>query len=134
MFTGMPQSAFAGIGCTNGIVIDNDIVPGTLGWFQVGVRDAGDTNCGFVTAEIADSSLITEDVIFDWFNYIEDDENVFRLGDTTTSGPSLTGDDEVTSSGRFLGSNGNMIEWTAVSSIPPGAIVMDIVINKFLKS
>jgi len=123
MFTGMPQSAFAGIGCTNGIVIDNDIVPGTLGWFQVGVRDAGDTNCGFVTAEIADSSLLTNDVILDWLNYIETVDGVFLLRDSTTSAASLTGDDEVTSSGRFLGSNNNMIEWTAVSSIPSGATV-----------
>ena len=133
MFAGVPQNAFAGIevdDCSNspsGIVIDNDIPLGTLGAFQVDVQDAGDTRCGVVTAEIADSSLITEDVIFDWFNYIEDDEGVFRLGDTTTSGPSLTGDDEVSSSGRYLGSNGNIIEWTAVSSIPTDAIVMDTV-------
>ena len=122
------QNAFAGgVGGCFGTVIDNDISSGTLGHFEVGVLSAGDSRCGIVTAQTADSSLITENVIFDWFNYIETVDGVFRLGVTTTSGPSITGDDQVTSSGRFLGSNDNMVEWSAVSSIPSGAIVMDTV-------
>jgi len=122
------QNAFAGgSGCGGTATsIDNGIAPGTVGHFLVDVLDAGDTRCGQVTAETESGPIVTNDVIFDWFTYIETDDELFRLGDTTTAGPSLLGG-EVTSSGRFLGSNDNMIEWSAVSSIPPGATVMDTV-------
>ncbi len=128
------QNAFAGGGCASATSIDNDIAFGTVGHFLVDVLSAGDTRCGQVTAELESGPVVTNNVIFDWFTYVETDDGidngvneVFRLGSTTKSGPSITGDDEVTSSGRFLGSNDNIIEWSAVSSIPPGETVMDTV-------
>jgi len=125
------QNAFAGdpdtdCGEDTFETIDNGIAAGTVGHFLVEVRSAGDTRCGIVTAEEDSGDIVTVDVIFDWFNYVETVDGAFRLGDSALLGPSLAGG-EVTSSGRFLGSNDNMIEWSAVSSIPPGATVMDTV-------
>lgn len=63
------------------------------------------------------------EIIFDYFHYVDVGANGggVQLGNTTvTSGPTLTGPNQVTSTGSFAGANGT-IQWTAVSSIAPGS-------------
>jgi hypothetical protein len=109
-------------------VIDNDVAPGVLGHFSVDVLGGGESfEANLTASRLASADIVTEDVIFDYFSYVDPgiDGGGFRL--SASSGPSLSGDDEVTSSGSFIGESGNTIEWTAVSSIPDGGSVMTTV-------
>jgi len=116
LVTGLASPAFA-----TEISIDNDIPSGTLGHFEIEMQAAGESRDATITAEgFASGVLETEEVIFDYFTYIDTGNGGFRLSDTTTSGPTLTGDDEVTSSGSFTGSNDNTIQWTATSGVVDG--------------
>lgn len=102
------------------VLIDNDIESGVLGHFRTEVYDGGEVGAAYVTAELsATGGLATDEVIYDYLTFIDIGSSVFELGDTSiTQAATQTGDDEVTSSGNFTGSNGNTIDWTAVSYIP----------------
>ena len=116
LIAGLSQDASA-------LVIDNDIPSGTLGHWSVDVEDAGESRAADVSANrFVSADTFTEDVLFDYFTYIDLGTPGAQVGAFQLSGsaPALTGDDEVTSSGSFVGSGGNTIDWTAVSSIGNG--------------
>ena len=118
--TMVEQKAFAGT-----ILIDNDMLTTDVGYWEVEVRDAGESRNAFLTANrVASADVIIEsEIIFDYFVFVDTGTGGFRL-DTGVDGNVLSGDDEVTSSGSFTGSNGNTIDWTAVSSIAAGSPIM----------
>lgn len=103
----------------NAAGIDNTIASGTLGHWSVDVLNGGESRTANLTAFRADlSSLVTTDVMYDYFTYIDIGKSSFRLSDSTiTSAATITGTNEVSSSGYFSGANGNKINWTAKSSI-----------------
>jgi hypothetical protein len=107
-----------------GIWIDNDIPTGTVGHFSVDVYDGGQAYEGYVTAQrLASGDLYTENVVYSYLAFVETGTGmVFQLPVDTTG--TLTGDDEVTSTGSFPGSNGNTVNWKVVSYIPAGALQM----------
>ncbi len=108
------------------VVIDNDVASGSLGAWSVDVTTGGESREAQLTANrLASGDTYTEDVLYDYFTYIDTGSGGFRL---SGSGPVLTGDDEVTSTGSFIGSAGNTINWTAVSSIADNSQVM---VNRF---
>ena len=102
-------------------VIDNDIASGTLGHLAVDVTTGGESRTGNITANGQVSGLTTTEVIYDYFSYVDVGNGGFRL---SGSAPSLTGDDEVMSSGSFIGSGGNTIDWSVTSSIASSASFM----------
>jgi hypothetical protein len=118
------HSAHAGIPSI--ITIDNDAVPGTLGYFSVEVRDAGESRDAVIVADGAVSGIIEGDIVFDYSTYVSTDFDApaLQLSEFATSEATLTGDDEVTSSGSFTGSAGNVISWVAVTSIADGSDTM----------
>ncbi len=109
-----------------GTIIDNDLAPGTLGYFSVDL-DAGSQvnhpNSSRLTGKKQDDTLITSNFLYEYIGYVDvgNDGHAADLGSTASGAGSLTGDDEFTSSGSFLGSGQNTINWTAVSSIADGA-------------
>ena len=104
------------------VIIDNDIATGTLGSWSVDVQTGGESRSADPTANrLASGDTTTEDVLFDYFTYIDTGSGGVRLSGTA---PVSTGDDELTSTGSFSGSAGNTIDWSAVSSIADGSSVM----------
>lgn len=101
------------------IIISNGILSGTPGSFNIIVLSGGETSDANLTARrLATGDIISQKVLFNYFTYIDVGEGGFRL-DTGT--PVLTGTNEVTSSGFFSGSQGNTINWTAVSTLDPNS-------------
>ena len=102
------------------ITIDNDIPSGTIGHYRVDMEAGGETRTGYITAEqFATGTVTTDEIIFDYSSFIDRGNGAIRLsGSPITSGPTLTADDTVTSTGTFIGSNGNIINWRAVTHIP----------------
>jgi hypothetical protein len=96
------------------VVIDNDVT-GDGAW-SVDVRAGGESFTGTLNPS---GPLGPTNLIFDYFHYVDTGSGGVNLGDTAVSGPTLSGDDEVTSSGAFTGPNGS-ISWNVVSSIFPG--------------
>jgi len=85
---------------------------------------------GFLTADRLISGFIEQsEIIFQYITYVDTGSGGFSLSGFTLVPNVLSGDDEVTSSGSFTGSNGNIIDWTAVSSIAPGSPIMVNVIT-----
>ena len=110
MSSASSQDAFA-------VLIDNDGVLGTVPYFDANVIGGGEIASSTISANrFVSADVFNEQTIFDYFTYIDIGPSVFQLG-TTGGAAALTGDDEVTSSGSFTGSNGNTIDWTAVSTI-----------------
>lgn len=107
-------------GAAHALVIDNDIPLGTLGAFQVDVRSGGQTRDGTLTAQPAGGgSLVTDELIFDYFTYIQTGQGSgFQL--PTDGAVNSIGNDAVRSSGTFTGSAGNTISWTVDSTIADG--------------
>ena len=101
------------------IEIDNDKTQDTEGFWGMDVLDGGETNTGTYHAP----GRFAEDLIFDWFSYVDTGSGGTRLSSTTiTQSAILTADDTVVSSGTFTGSGGNTIEWEVVSFIPDDSI------------
>jgi len=115
------QKAFAGF-----ITIDNDLPAATVGSWAVNVLDAGESRDAFLTANRVGSAdvIVQSEIVFDYFTFIDIGTTQFQLSSTTTSVGAISGDDEITSSGNFVGSNGNIIDWTAVSSIANASPIM----------
>lgn len=102
------QSAFAQT-VSNGVSGD--------GRYEIEVDDGGGSRTGSIDP-IGASSF--QDVIFDYFHYIQMGSSVFRLRDTTITTPAFSsGTNQVTSAGTFREPNG-LVEWTAQSFIQPG--------------
>lgn len=106
-------------GNATAIPIDNDVPQALVGHWLVDVLSAGDSRLANLTANrFQAGDVFTEDVLFDYFSYV--DPGIDGVGLRLASfgaPPALTGDDEVQSSGAFVGVNG-IINWTATSSIP----------------
>lgn len=103
----------AAINIDNGVAGDGRIVVDSLAGGETRTFNLDPTGATGLT-----------EIVFDYFHYIDvgADGGGVRLGSLATSGPTLTGAAEVSSSGSFLGQNGT-IDWTAVSSIAPGSTV-----------
>jgi hypothetical protein len=118
--------AFSAAPVSAQVTIDNDLPTSTVGHWAVDVQAGGENRAARITAVGTPSGTVftATDVIFDYFTYVDPGApgGALRLN-TATSGPTLTGDDQVTSSGSFAGANG-LINWTAVSSIPNSSTVM----------
>jgi hypothetical protein len=101
--------------------IDNGLPSTQTGYWAVDVLDGGESRGAEVTP--ANPGGIPSDVVFDYFSYADTGSGVFRLG--TGSPPIVIGPPhQVESSGNFVGSSGGMVDWTAVSTIPPGSPMM----------
>jgi hypothetical protein len=103
-------------------VIDNDIPLGTVGHFDADVASGGNVDSANITANrLASGDVFTEQLIFDYFTYVD-----IGSGGVILSGgaPVLGPDDTATSTGSFIGSLGNTINWTVTSSIPDLGSVM----------
>ncbi len=107
------------------LFIDNDIPLGTPGHFSVDIRIAGEA--GFsgsletrITAATAQGGVTTDTrFVYDYYSYINTGSGPSRrLSLGVSAQPFAAGQDAATSSGSFTGSNGNLIDWTATSSIP----------------
>lgn len=107
------------------VTIDNGITGD--GFWSVDVLDAGDTRNGTLDPAGAQGQT---DVVFDLFTYVDigADGGANRLSDFTDSSATLSGSNQVTSSGTFNGPNG-AINWTAVSSIAPGSPIYNAVLS-----
>jgi hypothetical protein len=118
LFSGPPVSAQ--------VTIDNDLPTSTVGHWSIDVTAGGESRSARLTAVGTPSGTqhTATDIVFDYFTYADPGApgGAFRLS-TATSGPTLSGDDQVTSSGSFAGVNGQ-INWTAVSSIPNSSTIM----------
>lgn len=104
------------------VFIDNGVMGD--GRWQVDALAGGESRTGNLDPTGSPGGITgTTEIIFDYFHYVDVGANGggVQLGNTTvTSGPTLTGPNQVTSTGSFAGANGT-IEWTAVSSIAPGS-------------
>lgn len=111
------------------VVISNGMPVGTVGRWDVDVRIGGESREANITANrLVGTSPFEENVLFDYFTYISIGSgaaNNFRLGNLADAILDASGN--AVSSGFFTGANGNAIDWTATSSIPPGGSVMTTV-------
>lgn len=114
--------AAGGPSFAHAVVIDNDVPTSTVGAWTVNVTTGGESRTAGLTANrFASGDVYHTDVLYDYFTYIDVGNGGFRLAGSTAT---LSGDDQVTSTGSFLGSAGNTINWTAVSSIADGTSVL----------
>ncbi len=104
------------------VTIDNDVPEGTAGYWAVFVETGGQSDVAVMTAERATTGdLVTEDVVFDYHTYVDigfPGEGLRLLGTDPIIDP--VDPDTATSSGSFIGANGNTINWVARSWIPDG--------------
>ncbi len=99
-----------------GELINNGI--GGDGRWEVDALDGGQTETGNLDPV---GPIGLEDIIFQYLHWVDVSSGGIPLGDTTVTMPAtLTGPNTVTSAGNFAGANGT-INWTAVSTIPPGS-------------
>lgn len=105
------------------VVIDNGIIVGNLGHWSVDVLTGGESRDADLTANRLDSGdLFTEDVLFDYFSYVDVGNGGFRLAGSAPVLNVATG--VVSSSGSFTGSNGvTTVFWTVESSIAAGSSI-----------
>lgn len=110
-----------------GLLIDNDLDPSTVGYFSMLVGDGGSSNYAGVTAQGRTQTFVNEDFLFAFVNGISvAGGGAVPLQDTTISQPAArvpSGEDVVTSAGSFTGQNGQ-VEWTATTSIADGSTVV----------
>lgn len=100
--------------------IDNGVPVGTVGSVQLDVRSGGELEDYTLTATRADNgAIVSENLIFDYFSYVNVGSGGFRLDSVLINDASLT-EGGVVSNGSFAGSAGNTINWNVVSSIQPG--------------
>ena len=115
------------------VKINNGIPRETVGHYEVTVTTGGETREAVVTAaRLASNDIIVgTNVVFDYFSYVDPGVagDGFQLSSFEANGSAPALDPNfpniVTSNGSFTGANGNMILWTAVSSIAPSGQVMN---------
>lgn len=104
------------------VVIDNGIAAGTLGHWSVDVLTGGESRSADITASrLASGDIATEDVLFDYFSYVDVGGGGFRLSGSAPVLDVMTG--VVSSAGSFVGSGGNTILWSVESDIAPGGSI-----------
>jgi len=109
------------------VVINNGLATSQQGYWSVDVLDGGETRVANLTGTGTPSGTIfqNEEIIFDYFSYVDAGLGGVSLSATTiVSGAAITNPGEVTSSGNFLGSAGNIIDWVMVSTITAGSSIM----------
>lgn len=119
---------------TGAVVISNDIPTGEIGHWSVDVESGGESRIALLTAErSASGDVITENILYDYFTFIDVgvDGGGCRISavgcSVAVSAPvpdPILPSSVVSSSGYFIGANGNIVDWTAVSSIPSDDQVM----------
>ncbi len=102
--------------------ITNGVAVGTVGHFSLDL-DAGSESVLGNTSKLTWSTSAdqgTEEFVFGLYSYVDiGGLNAFQLGDTVGLSTNLATDPDVfTSTGTFTGSEGNIIDWIATSSIP----------------
>jgi hypothetical protein len=120
----MASSVLMGVAiCAQAVPITNGLPASTVGYWEVDVTDGGESRDAKLTS--VTSGGVAEDIVFDFFSYVDVGTGGVRLSDPTKYPQTdFTLADQVGSSGQFLGSTGNLIDWTAVSTIPPGSPMM----------
>lgn len=102
-------------------IISNGVPAGTLGHWSMDITTGGESRQADLTAQrLFSGNLTTENVLFDYFTYIDIGGGGFQLSGTDPVGDSS----QVSSSGSFLGSLGNTISWNVTSAIAPGSTLM----------
>lgn len=104
-------------------VLTNNIPVNVPGYLELDMLSGGGISAGYITGLDASNTLIQrEEVIFDYSTYITiDDGTPFVLANTATNTVQLIGANAARSSGRFLNTQNDVIEWFATTSLPPGA-------------
>lgn len=109
------------------VVITNGFPTSQQGYWSVDVLDGGETRTANLTGTGTPSGTVFQDeeIIFDYYSYIDAGSGGVRLSATTiVSAASVTNPGEVTSAGNFLGSAGNIIDWVMVSTILAGSSIV----------
>ncbi|GMR15285.1 MAG: hypothetical protein BMS9Abin30_0910 [Gammaproteobacteria bacterium] len=109
------------------VVINNGLATSQQGYWSVDVLDGGETRTANLTGTGTPSGTVFQDeeIIFDYFSYVDAGSGGVRLSATTiVSAASVTNPGEVTSTGNFLGSAGNIIDWVMVSTIIAGSSIL----------
>jgi len=108
------------------VTIDNDIPQGTLGHWSVVMQTGGESHLAFITASRARGDIFTEDVLFDYFSYVDIGTHTpaFQLSGSAPAVIDPNNPDMVVSTGSFTGANGNTIQWKVTSAIPDNGKVM----------
>lgn len=108
-------------------LIDNDIPLATLSHWDVDVQTGGESRSAQLTASrLASGDIVTEEVLFDYFSYVDTGNNGGGFQLSTGADPVQVGGDpdKVESTGSFIGAAGNTINYKVTSSIDDGDSVM----------
>jgi len=100
---------------------------GNAGYLEVNFGNGGEITSATITAEgLASNSDITDQVVIDYKTFITAGGSVFELGNSTiTSSINTPSQTNAVSSGFFIGTNGNRINWTADSVLTLGSDVVN---------
>lgn len=112
--------------------IDNDLPVTEVGSWRVQIRAGGESRNAWLTAVGTPSGTQFNgtEIIFDYFSYVDigDPGGAFQLSSSVTAGPTIVnageGSDVMTSSGSFIGENGNVIDWNVDSVIEDNSTTM----------
>ena len=110
--------------------IDNNLNTSELGYWSVQVDNAGDTRNAFLTADgLISGQVDAQEIVFDYFSYVDTGAGGERLAFSTTSGVALTDNNRTFSSGSFISvATGGTINWEVSSFIDNGSAVY---VNEF---
>lgn len=100
---------------TQAVVVNNGKLISEPGYFSADVAEAGDSR--EVNLTDLNLSYIGEDIVYDYLSYIDIGAGPQKLSSTANTPAELIDGNTVGSSGSFLGANGNIIAWTAYSTI-----------------
>jgi len=116
-----------------GILIDNDVVQATPGFFTFQPQAGGGNEFGApvgagvgisgISAQGRTQSFINQDVIFEFLNMVDvgSDGGALSLANTTiTLNPTLISPDLVASEGNFVGNGGAVVNWRVESRFDNG--------------
>lgn len=104
------------------IVIDNGIPMGAVGHWSVDVLTGGATQSAVFTTQIPTSgAVVTENVVSSYRVFVDPgiDGQGFELQGFEPI-MDIFNNNRVSSSGTFVGANGNTIHWEAISRVEPG--------------
>jgi hypothetical protein len=108
------------------VTISNGVPAGTVGSFRADVETGGGARTVFITAARFDvRDTVDIEILRNYYNFVDPGNN--GSGSRLLGSPPVPDPNNpniVTSAGALSGANGNVISWTAVSSIAPGAQVL----------
>jgi Ca2+-binding RTX toxin-like protein len=135
-----PGEVVIGPEVDNGTLIDNDLLPGTLGQFAFRVGNGGQSGSGVgladggVTAQGTTRRFVNQNLLFEFFNFVDVGSNggAVNLANTTITSPADLATDEaedvVVSTGTFAGQNG-LITWRVETRIDDGSPVVQNIVT-----